>query len=834
MIEPHWVTIMVVFERFRATNAGPFKEFDLNLRNRGLIRMVGANGQGKSTIWHLFTQNHYSITPNSAKKSDLMKSDKDYLLETTFTKNGSTYVAAQAVKSKTLSPAGTKYDTGVYLFRDGTDISLHKDPDTQKLIKSTLGWSLEEWFGYVYLAQQTTHTLINGTRSERQTYLSALFNMFWIDSVASELTKKSKDLSESISNIEEKNKEYNIKLSLLNGRSLESLSLDVSSFQEEVSFLEDQESELRLEQQRFKRKKDLERSLSSINQPNSSLEEISKSIEELVSHQAKFDAQEKVVFDLRRKIQSLPSIQVPTIPSDYEEIMSRSVLDIEHLTKEYNSLLSIKRNLSPQEPVILPDDLFNVLESPDLNESYTVARIEKIKNRPLAPSFPRPNPDDLDSLQEKINGFRVESISITARVKSLQFNESSCPTCGTTLNCEDRASELEEKANELEFVKQAIKDLEHELSEVKRKESAWRQHDLLGPDESESLPSIIESLNLYRKKQEYKKLVENDRLYKAYEDSLDRLKSLPYYEEQIAISNKQKQYSLLSEQKEKYERLVSEKTELDNKLNEQLEHKLEDKSQELGALRVLLKDAEVFFRLKEEMESLQGCEDQAERLSAILSVSNELKSQIGSKKRELEEVQSLVLSIQDLQKYLSENQFVYREKIKYDLLAKGYGKAGQLRERQLARFSRYLEDALISHTIRQLPNHKFKIVVDDGIDILAVKSGDRPEPYDVKFMSGGEKGALSVAFLFALDDLLPPDRRSSLKILDEIEGAFDGDRKKDFIDHTLPELKKRAETIIVISHSEAASYGAFDSTWEIKDGMVVERKSERREFELTE
>src|SRR5690606_34266622 len=105
---------------------------------------------------------------------------------------------------------------------------------------------------------------------------------------------------------------------------------------------------------------------------------------------------------------------------------------------------------------------------------------------------------------------------------------------------------------------------------------------------------------------------------------------------------------------------------------------------------------------------------------------------------------------------------------------------------QLSKFSRYLEETLLSHTIRQLPQHRFKIVVDDGIDIMTSKNGG--PYYDVRTMSGGEQGALSVAFLFALDDLLPPDRRTSLKIVDEAESAFDVEKQKDFSEFTLPAL----------------------------------------------
>ena len=820
---------MIIFERFRVTNAGPFREFDLNLKNRGLVRMSGANGQGKSSVWHLFTQNHYAITPNAAKKSDLMMADKDYLLETTFTKNGSQYVAAQAVKSKTLAPNGTKYDTGVYLFRDGTDISMHKDPDTQKLIKSTMGWSLEEWFGYVYLAQQTTHTLINGTRSERQTYLSALFNMFWIDIVASTLNQKAKSLAEQIDGVEAIRQEYHIKAGLLNGRNPSQLEESLSSIQEGISFLDEQLSYLRTEQESFNRKQSLIKELSNLEPPSKSLEDLNQELSILRELQSEYDAQAKAIEALRSQLAGLKSFDPPEIPKDYEEVMAKPSIDIAQVKKEHAALSEIEQGLVEVRPVVFPSDMDEVLSSPDLNEAQTEARIQKIKNRPAPPAEARPSSADIEALQTKKTDLWVEISTLKARIKALEFNEDTCPTCGTTLDCKDRTQELEDKKAELLNVTELHSEISSELQAVQEVEKKWRSHDALGPDESGELPELEASLAMYRKKKQYRAFELQAQKHQTYTESLKRLESLPYYEEQLKLHEKKVAYSLLTSKKEAFEKYQAEKARLETELQTATQNQGADLKEELLRVEAEIKSAEAYARIQTEIDA-RKTEDQTGRIQLLTNEIAEQQVEAGAIRHEVSEVKTLAESIESLQKQLAESEGLYREKTKYELLAKGYGKAGQLRERQLSKFSKYLEEAVLSHTIRQLPKHRFKIVVDDGIDILAIKDGDRPEPYDVKFMSGGEKGALSVAFLFALDDLLPPDRRTNLKILDEIEGAFDGDRKKDFIEFTLPELRKRAETIVVISHSEAANHGVFDTTWEIKDGKILEHNAEHREF----
>jgi ABC-type siderophore export system fused ATPase/permease subunit len=64
--------------------------------------------------------------------------------------------------------------------------------------------------------------------------------------------------------------------------------------------------------------------------------------------------------------------------------------------------------------------------------------------------------------------------------------------------------------------------------------------------------------------------------------------------------------------------------------------------------------------------------------------------------------------------------------------------------------------------------------------------------------------------------------------VDEVESAFDNEKRPAFIAATLPELKKRAKTMIVISHSPEADSGNFDVSWEIKNGYLAETLSENR------
>jgi hypothetical protein len=63
----------------------------------------------------------------------MMFTDKDFPARSYFPKEWLAVRGAHATKSKEKSPTGDPYSSGVYLFRDGTDISMHRDPDTVKL-----------------------------------------------------------------------------------------------------------------------------------------------------------------------------------------------------------------------------------------------------------------------------------------------------------------------------------------------------------------------------------------------------------------------------------------------------------------------------------------------------------------------------------------------------------------------------------------------------------------------------------------------------------------------------------------------------------------------------
>lgn len=819
--------IVIQFESFKIRNASPFKKVDLDLKKRGLVRLQGVNGAGKSTLWHQFTNVIHNTSPVKLSKNDMMLGDKEFLLEITFRKNGSQYVAAQAVKSKEKSPDGDTYNTGVYLFRDKQNISMHKDPDTQKLIKSTLGWTLEEWYGYVYLAQSTSHTLIHGTRSERQNYLSALFNLAPLDRLAKVYADKSDTLEEQIENLEKQKQEYAVKESLLAGRVSNALEHQILETQEELEAFQIKLKQVQRQQLKYEQKVQLENSLNFFLGVEGNEETLKNEIEELSKYQASLSIKKEQINSLDKQLTSLKIVPAVEIPEDWEEVIQAEDLHLKEAQDKLTALYLKKEKLQNLQAPEIPEDFEIILQSPDISIQRIQKEIDAIKSRPAPPRFKKPKEEDLQSLLDKKNKFNLEISNKQREAKHLEFHGTECPTCGTLLDQTNRTERLEEVSQEIEDLQVVLIQLDKKIKTAKDHLDAWRAYEALGPDRSGELPTLEKDILTYEKKLQYKQLLLQKEAYEKNLKDAFECEEIPLLSNRINKYQKKLEYKKLLSLREEHSQYLKEKTRIEKELRS-IEIG-EDQGEKLISLRALLDNLQQKNKIISQLESLSSAKDHQARIQSLETSISKYQVQIGSLQTELQEVRKLSLDLQELSLQISSQEEVYREKKKCDVLAKAFGKAGQLRERQLAKFSRYLEEALLAHTIRQLPEHRFKIVVDDGIDILTSKNGSKY--YDVRTMSGGEKGALSVAFLFALDDLLPPDRRTSLKIIDELEANFDKLRKQDFINYTLPELRKRAETVVVISHSSAAEHGMFDITWEIENGEIIESLSEVREME---
>lgn len=853
---------MVRFIHLKIRNANPFKEVDLNFERKGLVRIVGRNGAGKSSLWHLMTFLYYGLNPNKATKNEIAMDTKDFLIEGSFIKEDTRYWCATAVKSKCHNPLGEPYGTGYFLFKKTEagweNISWHKAADTQKLVKDLLGWSIEEWYGYVYLAQQTSHTLINGTPSERQKYLSALFNLEPLDVIADHYRKKALAEADKIQDIEKKQAEITLIQNMMTvekfrGRGPEEIEKAI----EEIKFnIEDKTFLIGEADEEQKRYDDLHALCQefSVLVPDDFAQtgraQLDAAQTELERHLG-LQAQHKAIFDqhaaLKQKADQvgprLRRLSVAKMYDDYEQVMASPDISLAESEKKLKELRNVEGFYrSPHHvtamlmPEPLPADHETILGYSDLDLLRTKSEIAKIKGRAAPPAFERPETEDMDELLMAASNASGTITFLHDRRAQLMM-EGKCPTCGTELNAEHREKELARVNAEMDAAEREKKIVNVQLNELTGRRNAWDQYDKLGPDRSGELPELEMAVSRYEEKVKVRVLVQKRTEWDKYNKDLEAIREIPELEQQIAAYKKKDEYRKLADQLKERDLL---KVQYDEMLVDlkALEEKLATILYDPFVISALKEKIDIYkeaLAIGQKIDVLAATEpqDTTDHANVMRADLTELQTKLGEAKAYLTELNDLIERLRALTAEISGAADVVREQKKCEILAKAYGKAGKIRQGQLSKFTGYLRDALTCHTFQQLPNHRITFDVDDGIGINTSKDGCRP--YDISHMSGGEKGAMSGAFLFALDDLLPPDRKTSLKVIDELESAFDADRKQSFFDYTLEELRRRAETVIVISHTPIDDQSLFDRTWEVKDGKVNDISGEiRSEHEFGE
>lgn len=840
---------MTSFGHFKIRNSYAFKKVDLDLKKKGLVRIVGRNGAGKSSLWNLFTFLYYGLTPLKQSKSDITLDDKDFLLESSFQKNGVDYWVAYAHKSKELNPLGDKYNTGFFLYRreaDGTwkDISEHKAKDTQKLVGDLLGWSLDEWYGYVYLSQQASHKLINGTPAERQKYLSALFNLDPLDKISQDYARRAVALQEKVRQIDLKKNELEVVQRMLEGYgSKDDAIIRLGDAEIQIADLDQSLGAAQADQKIYEDLNKLREEAAKVSRSKESDEDLQAELTVLTDTQqeirvleSKRTDNERQIREIKAKLAALPRAE---LPADYDEVMLAADISLDQENLRLKSAraadLYIKRFTEAPAFSPLPENYEAVLMYQDIDVNRTKAEIRNIESRPAPPAMNRPDSETLDELRMDLSNVKSKITFLHDRRAQLMI-EGICPTCATQLDPIKQAEHRAKVDQEMQEAEAEQRQVTALLADMIASEKAWKAHDLLGPDRSAELPELKRAIEHYEEKQRVKGSIEANRVAEEYGRQLALSGQVTAIEAAITAYQKKVSYRDLKDKIRDTEMLTAQLRLLQEtgvKFVESLEN-LPDPSAQLAVVNLKIKTNQQVAELEAKINLLQRnnpqvVEDLTQKISEMMAVRSQLVGTIAREQEKVDKILELDQQISKLVEEISSQESVYREQVKCEILAKAYGKAGKIRQGLLSKFARYLEDALACHTMRQLPEHRFQIQVDDGIGLQASKNGSAY--YDVSTCSGGEKGALSSALLFALDDMLPPDRRSGLKIIDEAESAFDQERKVDFADYLLPEMKKRAETVIVISHTPIEDQTIFDRTWEVRDGQVHDVSGEVREFE---
>lgn len=769
---------MIHFKRFRIENAICFGCLTLNLEKQGLTLITGANACGKSSSWNLLQSlfyGGYSISSKSkAKKNDLLStSGKDLLLECEFEKDNVNYIVRQTRNHK-------EYGTSIAIFKNG-DLSLnhakHSFEDAQTDLENILGLTLDEFLGYIYLTQGSSHKLIEGTSGERTKYLSSLRQLDLYDDVCKVLKDNLKELEikaisidkyvESLNTLENQLKGYSsaqiyLDKKIMMGMSLDRVKEESSSLGNRLEFAAKMKSDVC---QRIKlidkvgniEKEGLDNKIKEL-QDKINNSEIARS-----EHTLNINKWESLL-KYKKEYDSL----FQTCTHKNTDILTGKIKDLEENQTELKTIIpQLEKKEAYSKELIgysKPKESMTVCTT-----QYEIASASLIDAK-----------STINRLSKTLKGFKG-------------LGQGDCPTCGQPLTKEHLQGEIVRLELEINEAEKASDVLNFDKTRYGNLVKTW--------GEIETLESKINEIKVIGSLEQSKEdLLFVDKKVKQLKDTLTNVQKFQFLEDQL------KDCPTFDEA------LIEEtKTEL-CKVKEILE---------IGATTLLeFKDVK---RTWEEIDALpegnleewQNKYDALKQESEVLmSKSTTLGEQIGQVTAELKNRASLQKEVDVLKEKVGNKDTIEKQLREYTALIKAYGPKG-LKVAQLKSLCHDINRVLPRYTSLIFNGkERFRLAANEETgDVDFEFSEDLQNYADVKFMSGGQKKRLSMCMVFVLADLAVPSKKSNIIILDEVDGPVDDIGKYTLANEFLPYLRDKYESVFVISHSSSLNGIVCDNRW---------------------
>lgn len=383
-------------------------------------------------------------------------------------------------------------------------------------------------------------------------------------------------------------------------------------------------------------------------------------------------------------------------------------------------------------------------------------------------------------LEEEFNRVSAESHYESKRLSSMQKGE--CPTCGTKFDSGDISKQIEKCTELLSTLASFKEDLVHLKN---RNEKAIRYQYL--KQATAGVPIITQADT-----ERYGYL---EKLLKAQERYLQieqQLVHLHHIELKPEIDAATAQFEISSSDAK-----ISQ-------LNECISAKLRLPPQPQFPVE--------FF-------NVAISESHSQRNSSLTAL-QQRQIDLGKVETENSRLVKLNSQIQELKVKLDGMEVLKKGQYYWQKMVEAYGSKG-LRVQQLQK--------IMDTVLQRLPYYTSILFEDknlsffhncdsSNIDILAKRVNDSEEyTHDISSLSGGEKRALSVAFVLTLADCVNANKRSNILILDEVDSNLDASAQFRFVNHLLPILKEQYESVFLITHSEEIQQAAvYDKIWTVK------------------
>jgi DNA repair exonuclease SbcCD ATPase subunit len=632
---------------------------------------------------------------------------------------------------------------------DGKDITPHTFADSVKAVNNILGFTKDEFGGAVHLKQNSCHILIDGTPADRKNYISRFFNLDERFDMLLAEAKKQLDLVDT-------------EISKL------------SSYLQTEQALKEQ-----LDNLGSTCTKDIDNKISNLEAKEHTVSIHAKTLEGLLDAHAKAHSLYKLN-NLAGYQRRLPNEQLWDRTNEINALIRQNPQNIRH--NEECQRLQQQRATAQQELYTLEAFASVALHAEEETLQHLSASKKFYEKNRLFFEENASLPDrtteiDVSILKNQLDSIRSEQSRLKLRLEHLGNGQ--CPTCGTSIDAkilsEDRTQydQLAEWYSQLDSEYNALVNLN---TKIKRKLDLTKLlsgYSVWGSSQESMLRECGEKV---LKKKRYDAL--SEWLTQAPELALRPVYDITSLNAELASLN---------------EELTKNKA-------------LDDYMILMGPLEGL----SIESMQKEYSESIES-------LEKIASELKRLREELGALKQRQNTARDIQAQIIKCQAERANMPTLLRRQQIYKALTAAYGIKG-IRVNQLQRIMELI--------VRRLPHYTDLLFSDKTLqftsaceansislevekEVLNFKGEPVKIKYDISDMSGGEKQKLSLALVCTLADCIAYAKKTNLLILDEIDTNLDQEGEARLVNHLLPYLKTKYESIFIISHREELQQAAL-------------------------
>ena len=458
----------ITIENFKSIGSNPVT---VNLDFNNTTLLLGNNGAGKTSLIEAIVWCIYGVTKLKADNVVNKTVGENAKVELEFEENNKSYVITRYRKHKT-------HRNNVYIFENGTNISLKNQVDTQELIQKIVGIDSRAFMSSIVLSSETYKQFLRETNSVRLQIFESVFSL-------RELNDFKKYTSQKIKLLETKFNEKNAELVSVNSYNeadMNALKSYKASYQSQIEKLDGQISLYKMNL--AKCEEDLK---------NESEIDFDAEMKKAIEYQAKLAVYEKS----RKESESVLSLisSYDTQINALKETLSgyRKVLDtysVDFFRAELKKINEYEVNLKSADEI-----------NQKLSELESTTKVYYAK---------------IDSIQKMIDSKNSEEREIIKQLENIKTNI--CPTCGHHLD-DDKTSELKKKyVDTVNKLTEEINSLEDD------KDYLYEQTEILD-GKTKELKNKLSALNLEKPKYSEKEIKFLAMRYKEANDGVPSLTS---------------------------------------------------------------------------------------------------------------------------------------------------------------------------------------------------------------------------------------------------------------------------------------------------------------------